>query len=185
MPPRGDRRCVERVPESFEGLAAPLPFRHRVPYIPRAADRVQHRFHARAGAAVPSAFECRESGDHDRYGFDPAEATQRAVKDDTLSSWSAQRISAPRSRSTPAVAGAPRARERLIDRWRRDARLCCRARQQAQNSPPGKWNAVGPEVERKRISRGGTGQHTLCATGKRQVVVRRRDRQSGDWHHSR
>ena len=52
------------------------------------------------------------------YGCDPADATQRAVNDETFSSWSAHRISALRSRSTPRGRDTPRLRERLIDRRR-------------------------------------------------------------------
>ena len=49
------------------------------------------------------------------YGLEPADATQRAVNEDTLSSWSAQRISAARSTSTPrSFSPHARARARSI-----------------------------------------------------------------------
>ena len=72
--------------EAFDGVAAPQLVRERCAQVARAAQLLPRRFDARRRTAVARAFERARPATTMPYVEPPAEATQRAVNVETLSS---------------------------------------------------------------------------------------------------
>ena len=115
------------------------------------------------------------------YGCDPADATHRAVNADTLSSWSAQRMSAARISSSPPRANAPAAGERGVDRWSaRDAWSLPRRRGDPECATRTARRRLGRRSNASGSCRRREREHRLRAHDERTVfdparAVRRRD----------
>ena len=101
------------------------------------------------------------------YGVAPADATQRAVNAETLSSWSAQRISAARMTSTPVRFHAPRRRELRVDRRVPSHAVRSRHASSARGSARRSRDGFRAQIERERIARRGDGERRLRVREKR------------------
>ena len=115
---------IERMAEAGDLLAPAQAVGQRPAALPPPTRFAEQRLHPLRVAAVPRPLERREAGRDHVPGEAAAEATQRAVKAETLSSWSAARIRA-----------APIGARRLGGRARRPAAGAWR-RSRAGSRPP-------------------------------------------------